>query len=94
MCKAACLICPCRETTAAEPQKRRHEDRADDEGVQEHAEGQGETQLDIPRSVPVIIEANVPAMMTPQLVMIPPVRTTAARRPSARRGGAAPRRLA
>ena len=32
----------------------------------------------IPRNVPLIIEANVPAMMTPQLVMIPPVRTKAA----------------
>ena len=36
----------------------------------------------IVRNVPVIIAANVPAMMTPQLVMMPPVRTTATRSPS------------
>ena len=36
----------------------------------------------MPRSVPVVIEMNVPAMITPQLVMIPPVRATARRSPS------------
>ena len=36
----------------------------------------------MPRSVPVSIEAKVPAMITPQLVMMPPVRTTATRSPS------------
>jgi hypothetical protein len=36
----------------------------------------------VARSVPVVIDAKVPAMMTPQLVMIPPVRTRATRSPS------------
>ena len=34
--------------------------------------------------VPKVIDMNVPAMITPQLVMMPPVRTTATRRPSTR----------
>ena len=46
------------------------------------------------RSVPVAIEPKVPAMITPQLVMMPPVRTTASRSPAAGRGGAAPPRPA
>ncbi len=36
----------------------------------------------VARSVPVVIDTNVPAIITPQLVMIPPVRTKATRSPS------------
>ena len=62
-------------------QEGRHQNRADHAGVEHHAERQGEAQLEHARSVPVIIEMNVPAMITPQLVMMPPVRATASRSP-------------
>ncbi len=41
------------------------------------------------RSVPVSIEANVPAMITPQLVMMPPVRDHGHAQPFQQRPAAA-----